>query len=186
MALSLECRILPNLEICLPSLTSNQKKKLKAHLRTKHQSISRSHDDSQRSRILCNLSKCIGDIHHFRPHKKHVRKAPETWPKNHTPKPHLFVRRRKANTSPGSTPSGKTITWWHRTVEPFKNETRPPCLFSVGGVIYTYYNHLYMLFEIQENRWQEAMIWQYLRISSFLPALAAVSSAITRLTPFLS
>ena len=45
-------------------------------------------------------------------------------------KPHLFVRRRKAKTSPGSTPSGKTITWWHRTVELLKNETRPPYLFS--------------------------------------------------------
>lgn len=106
------------------------KKTLKAHLHTKHQSISRSHNDSQRSRILCNLSKRIGDIHHFGPPKKHVCKTPGLVPAPSAVKPHLFVRRRKAKTSPGSTPSGKTITWWHRTVELLKNETRPPYLFS--------------------------------------------------------
>lgn len=141
------------------------KKKLKAHLHTKHQSISRSHDDSQRSRILCNLSKRIGDIHHFGPPKKHGCKTPGLVPAPSAVKPHLFVRRRKAKTSPGSTPSGKTITWWHRTVEPFKNETRPPCVFSFRWGWCTLAD---VIWDSRERlRGSHVMIWQYLRITSF-------------------
>ena len=97
-------------------------------------------------------------------------------------KPHLFVRRRKAKTSPGSTPSGKTITWWHRTVEPFKNETRPPYLYTCRcnlGFTRTSDGKSCHDLTVSSN-------FKLLRSCQILPALAAVSSAITRLTPFLS
>ena len=117
-------------KICWPSLTSNLKKNSRLIFTPSISPFLEAMMTPKGAWILCNLSKRIGDIHHFGPPKEHGCKTPGLVPAPSAVKAHLFVRRRKAKTSPGSTPSGKTITWWHRTVEPFKNETRPPYLFS--------------------------------------------------------